>query len=172
MQDILGFHATFTIISEALTEFLMKLQENNINWADPGLDVISNFECIFYGAKSSILARKIRKLFNINCIDPLEYRPDLTEFFKVVMPIKFDIVKFNRTKIELIDYTSDKAIVSDEIMSLMFNYLAENMLNPRLVQENGEALITLCQNWSSFVIRNFDSFLERNNKLTFLERIF
>lgn len=95
-------------------------------------------------------------------IDPLEYRPDLTEFFKVVMPIKFENIKFNRTKIELVDYTSDKATVSDEIMSLMFNYLAENLLNPRLVQENGEALITLCQNWSNFVIRNFDSFIECN----------
>lgn len=112
-----------------------------------------------------------QKLFNsiLIGVDPLEYRPDLTEFFKVVMTVKFDIVKFNRTKIELIDYTSDKAIVSDEIMSQMFNYLAENLLNPRLVQENGEALITLCQNWSSFVIRNFDSFLERNNNLFFRE---
>lgn len=93
-------------------------------------------------------------------LDKTKELPDLTEFFQLVMPIKLKSVKANRTKIELIEYAAEKAIMSEEIMSSMFTYLAENLKDPRTAADAGIALIDLCENCSGFVIKNFESFLE------------
>ena len=88
-------------------------------------------------------------------------RPDLSDFFQTAMLLKFGAVKFNRTKIELLEFTAERAIVNEEIMLSMFNYLAESIGQPRLKYYTGDALIKLCQYWSPFVIKNFESFLKR-----------
>jgi len=67
----------------------------------------------------------------------------------------------------LIACASKRLIVNEEIMSKMFYFLAQNLSNARLEYEAGDTLITMCDYWSSFVIKNFDNFLELREKFEY-----
>lgn len=86
----------------------------------------------------------------------------MNQFFQIVMLLEVNGIKYNRTKIQLIEYAAKRLVLNEETMSKMFYYLAQNLANPRLEDEAGETLVTLCEYWSGFVIKNFDNFLERS----------
>jgi len=80
-------------------------------------------------------------------------------------------VKLNRTKIQLIEETSERDIVNEEIIAEMFNFLAESVENPRLEKDVNDALITLCGNWSDFVTKNFNNFIQCKYFFHFIQRL-
>jgi len=157
VQSIVGFEPTFGIIANYLQEAINFTNQKYGSEQACGWDAIAKFECAFYAAKSSIYEIPARK----------EEDASFNQFFQVVMLLEISSIKFNKTKIQLIEVTSKRLIVNEEIMSKMFYFLAQNLSNHKLEDEAGESLITMCDYWSSFVIKNFDNFLELRSKFEY-----
>lgn len=158
VQSVVGFEPTFGIIANFLQEAINVANEKYGSLQNCKLDLVAKFECAFYAAKSSIYE-----------ISPLEQEDaSLNQFFQTVMLLELDCIKYNRTKLQLIEFAAKRLIVNEEIMSKMFFFSAQHLSNERLEEDAGEAIITMCEYWSSFVIKNFDSFLECKGVMGFL----
>ncbi len=150
IQNVVGFETTFGVIANYLQEGINLANEKYGSLQNCQLDLVAKFECAFYAAKSSIYAN-----------EALQQEVDsLNQFFQTVMLLEIDCIKYNRTKLQLIEFAAKRLVISDEVMSKMFFFTAQHLANERLEEDAGETIITMCEYWGAFVIKNFDSFLE------------
>ena len=82
------------------------------------------------------------------------------DFFDVMIQVKVHHVKYRRTRDQLVAYMSEHAkLKNNEVLGSIFTFLAEDLADKTTTEAAGNALISLCQEFSGFVVENFEKFL-------------
>ena len=125
-------------------------------------DIICHLEAILQGAKVIIKERKNFSLV-IQGLVPKHTKVDLNQFLNGLLQLKFEKVRFNKTKISIIAYSAARCNIQNDTLSQLFNFLADIMKNDRLLASAGSGIIALCTEFSDFVVSNFDNFMSCKN---------